>query len=259
MREKLSKHRNAPKEMSFIEHLEELRQRIWVSLLAIIVCSIISFYFRNYILKFMLEPLFRAREVVGVENPRAITYTNPVNPFWIMLKVSVIGGFFLAIPVILWELWAFVSPGLYSKEKKFALPFVLSSTMLFVGGAIFCYWFVFPVVFRYLVIFSQSIVKETGIMVQDITTVDEYLNLALKLLLAFGLIFELPILTTFLSMAKIINYKKMIRFSRYFIVIAFVVGAILTPPDILSQILMALPLVFLYLISIGLSYLVGEK
>ncbi len=253
------KKKKDPKEMTFMEHLEELRQRLWICIIAIIAGAIISFYFRNYILEFLLEPLFKARELAGLANPRAITYINPVKPFWIMLEVSVIGGIFLAIPVILWELWAFVSPGLYPHEKKFALPFVLLSTLLFAGGAIFSYWFVFPVVFRYLVAFSATIARDTGIMVQDITTVDEFISIAVKLLLAFGIIFELPVLTAFLSMAKIINYKQMIRFGKYFIVIAFVIGAILTPPDVLSQVLMALPLIILYFVSIGLSYLLGEK
>ncbi len=186
---------------------------------------------------------------------RAIAYTNPIKPFWVSLQLALVGGICLSFGVILWEIWAFVAPGLYPKEKRYAAPFIAAATACFIGGAGFGYRFVFPLGFGFLTRFSREIAVAQGIEMMDVTTVDAFVSIALKLLLAFGLVFELPVLVSFMAMAGIVDHKQLWRFGRWFLVIAVVLGALLTPPDIISQVMMAVPLTILYGISIGLAYL----
>jgi Tat protein translocase TatC len=433
--------------MSFLEHLEELRRRLIICAASVFAGMIICWFFREQILAFLLDPLYHAwSQVDGLDEPRPLNFSSMLEPFIAYLKLSAIGGLFLAAPVVLYQLWRFVSPGLYPKEKKFALPFVLVSTVLFVGGSTMAYSMVFPIGFRFFLEFAagqkmttveatvtirgepeivpekqpppravkaveeeeaedmmdagvdasvpkpsdpepdaaeappgptmqksprsaviessevsseadqgdpqraespwyetlfgmlappdcaelevapsldakravltvrwhemrcgepkpeqlvvrrddekimatwrSALSREPG--VRAITTDDpappgphryalrfptnpnahrlapmlmvkDYLSFAIRLILAFGLIFELPIFISFLAVAGIVDYKQLIRFFRYFFVIAVIVGAVLTPPDVVTQLLLALPLMLLYGLSIGVAYLFGER
>ncbi len=449
--------------MSFIEHLEELRKRLIICVLSVFVGMVVCWFFREQILAFLLDPLYSAwRQVDGLDEPRPLNFSSMLEPFIAYLKLSAIGGLFLAAPVILYQLWRFVSPGLYPKERRFAAPFVLVSSVLFVGGSIMAYSMVFPIGFKfflefaagqemmtleaevsvgdppdpreempqapqapktlpaepaegprdtealptappaeiiadagvdasvpeeivaptqpsravspaaseppspeaapppepvaapgnptpsekaadenpswYKVFFSflaktdcatftaapgdagtrltvewqelrcgklkpeQLVVRREGEKVASVwravpagapgvqklvaddpapsgphrytlrhptnpnahrlapvLMVKDYLSFAIRLLLAFGIIFELPIFISFLAVAGIVNYKQLIRFFRYFFVISVVIGAMLTPPDVVTQLLLAMPLMVLYGLSIGVAYLFGER
>ena len=174
------------------------------------------------------------------------------------LRVGLTAGIVLACPVWFYQLWAFIAPGLYSNERRLAIPFVLSSTTLFVTGALFGWKIAFPLAFRYLLDFAGPVGTQ-GFEVKPTVMVDDYLDFVSRMLIAFGATFQLPVLIFFLSVAGIVNYRQLIRFGRYFIVIAFVLSAILTPPDITSQVLLATPLLVLYGISIGISYVITRK
>jgi sec-independent protein translocase protein TatC len=174
------------------------------------------------------------------------------------VKLALLGGFVMALPVILYQLWAFVAPGLYSREKKLAIPFVVSSCALFAVGGYFGWRFAFPVAFEYLLSFSGPVGLE-GFEVKPTVMISDYLEFVSKMLLAFGGVFELPVLVFFLSIAGVINHTHMIRFARYFIIIAFGIAAVVTPPDVASQFLLAVPLCGLYGISIGIAYVFGKK
>jgi Tat protein translocase TatC len=412
--------------MSFLEHLEELRKRLIICVVSVLAGMIICWFFREQILAFLLDPLYQAwSQVDGLDEPKPLNFSSMLEPFVAYLKLSAIGGLFLAAPVVLFQLWRFVSPGLYPKEKKFAVPFVLVSTLLFVGGSTMAYSMVFPIGFKFFLEFAsgqemttiESTVNVKGTSAEapeeapvpkpaapdkapDIAPVDagmdasvpddtaeaptpapppaapspetppkevatwydalfsllttsdcasfeaaqkgtepvvtltvtweqtrcgkaatarlvvrrnnekipllwhpvespspavetlvaddpvppgahhyalgfpsnptaqrlapvlmikDYLSFAVRLLLAFGLIFELPIFISFLAIAGIVNYKQLIHFFRYFLVISVLIGAILTPPDAVTQILLATPLMILYTLSIGVAYFFGER
>jgi sec-independent protein translocase protein TatC len=309
--------------MSFTGHLEELRRRLLICVIALLAGMAVSYAFRDELFAFILHPLFVAREAVDgtvtgadadtwprtalelsrnaqklskqalveedseravklaakaagvaakaveavergeeireererLRRQRSIAYTNPVKPFWVSLQLALVGGICLSFGIILFQIWAFIAPGLYPREKRYAIPFVVAATGCFLSGAGFGYRFVFPVGFGFLTRFSREIALAQGIDMMDVTTVDAFVSIALKLLLAFGVVFELPVVISFLALAGIVDHKQLWRFGRYFIVISVIIGAMLTPPDIISQVMMAVPMAVLYLISIGLAYI----
>ncbi len=414
---------NDESKMTFLEHLEELRRRLIIMIVSILLGMVICWTFRDSILSFLLSPLYEAwRSVDGLDEPHPLNFTSMIEPFVAYLKLSAIGGVFLSAPVILYQLWKFISPGLYKKEKRLIVPFVLVSTLLFVGGSVMAYTTVFPIGFKFFLEFaagqemtektvelffhdsisgtddvSKSVLSKEVVTIENnepdasvdeeysdakkdtdtetndaldrhdlkteptshwftaflskiftddcgileikqteqmqaelsiqwhrarcgslpmniqirrnedilypewkkafsdainveiyiaedlppsagtytyslkvpknpnahrlapILTVKDYLSFAIRLLIAFGLVFELPILISFLAFAGIVNYRQLIHFFRYFIVLAFVIGAVLTPPDVITQILLATPLIFLYAVSIIVAYFFGEQ
>ncbi|MBI2897516.1 MAG: twin-arginine translocase subunit TatC [Deltaproteobacteria bacterium] len=242
--------------MSFFEHLRELRVRLAKSFFWLIIGVSVAYFFKEKLLAFLSAPLVKAYEMrhLGVPN---LNFADPVGPFLSYLYLALVGGFFLASPLILWQVWAFVSPGLYSREKKYAIPFVLGSTICFVGGAFFGYATVLPIGFDFFLGFSGDV--GGGMELRPVLMMEEYLSFTTRMLLAFGLVFELPLFITFLSLAGVVNWLQLVRFSRWFIIVAVTVGAILTPPDVTSQILMTVPLILLYFLSIALSAALGPK
>lgn len=438
---------NDEAKMTFLEHLEELRKRLIICIASVFTGMILCWFFRDQLLSFLLAPLYEAwQQVDGLDEPRPLNYSSMLEPFIANLKLSAIGGVFVSAPMILYQLWAFVSPGLYPKERRMALPFVVVSTVLFVGGAVMAYSMVFPIGFRFFLEFASgqdmtvlpasvtlgnasaapvtgpaplfsplsartapAVVvpadagpdasvpepdtvqnlpqhirpprasptafsaepdaggqkgtpgkQDTGLPgiipwleslarrvftancaeltaaptasgdsalltvlwqkarcgefqqvvvvhrdgkrlaptwsgemavepgVWRFTAVDaaapgaheytlkfpsnpnanrlapvlmvkDYLSFAVRILLAFGIIFELPILISFLAIAGIVNYRQLIQFFRYFFVVAVIVGAMLTPPDVITQLLLALPLTVLYAISILVAYFFGDR
>lgn len=234
--------------LPFTEHLEELRKRIIICLLSIGIGCAISYAFAKSIFNFLAKPLHNALPPGG-----SLIFTNPTEAFTTYLKTAFISGIFLAIPVILYQLWEFITPGLYEKEKKYLTPFVLISSFLFIAGASFGYFFVLPPAFHYLMGFASN-------SIHALPSMREYFNFASKLLLAFGIIFEVPILIFFLSKVGIVNYKMLCKFQKYAIILSFFLGAILTPgPDVFSQFMMTIPLLTLYEISILIARVFGKK
>jgi sec-independent protein translocase protein TatC len=163
----------------------------------------------------------------------------------------------LALPFILYQVWAFVAPGLYAREKRFAVPFVLASTALFAVGGLFGFTIAFPTAFTFLLGLSSP--SGGALAVTPTVMVGDYLDFVTYLLLIFGIIFELPVLVFFLSIAGVLTHRHMVKFARYFVVLAFIIGAIFSPPDIASQLLVAVPLCVLYGLSIGIAYVFGRE
>lgn len=243
--------------MTFWEHLDELRSRILRSGAAFIVGMGIAWFLRKKLLLWLTHPFIEAWNHAHLKGAAALHFPAPAALFVAYLKLAVLGGFVIALPFILYQLWAFISPGLYSREKRYALPFVVASCALFATGGYFGWRFAFPVAFQYLLGFSGPIGK--GFQVTPTVMIGDYIEFVTQLLLAFGTVFELPVLVFFLSVAGLINHRHLLRFGRYFAVLAFTVAAILTPPDITSQFMLAVPLCVLYIVSIGVAYVFGKR
>ena len=233
---------------SFLEHLEELRYRLIVCVVAVFIGAIAAYIFKEKIFGFLAHPLLKA---LPPEDNKLI-FTGLYEAFMVYLKASLFAGVLLAVPVILYQIWSFISPGLYSDERKSVVPFVIFSSLFFLGGAIFGYYVVFPYGFQFFLGFAGEHIK-------PLPSMKEYLSFATRLLLAFGVIFELPIFIFFLSKFGIVQVSTLRKGRRYAIPMVFIVAAILTPPDVFTQILMALPLIVLYEVGIIVAVLFGKK
>jgi sec-independent protein translocase protein TatC len=235
--------------MPLTAHLEELRTRLIRSLLAVGVAFALCYQFVETLMAWLLAPLKQLEAATQVQ----VIGTGVAEAFFTKLKVSFIAGIFLSSPAIFYQLWKFVAPGLYEHERRYVKPFVLFGTAFFVSGAYFCYRLVFPTAFRFFL-------EEYGsISIEPFLKISEYLSFASRMLLAFGVVFELPVFTFFLARTGIVDHKMMIGMWRYAIVGIFIVAAVLTPgPDVASQLLMATPLLVLYVASIGVAYAFGR-
>ncbi len=227
-----------PEKMTFTEHLEELRYRLIRILIAIGICFILCYFFSKQIFYIVSLPLLK---VLPKENN--LIFTALPEAFFTYLKVSFFAGIVVASPYIFYQIWKFISPGLYPHEKRYVLPFVIVASIFFATGILFAYFVVFPYGFKFFISFQNQYIKA-------LPSLKQYLSFCLKLLFAFGLIFDLPVFMFFLAKIGIINSKLLIKNRRYIIVLIFVVAAILTPPDVFTQFLMAVPLILLYEISI---------
>ncbi len=244
--------------MTFWEHLEELRGRLIKSIVAIAIGVAVAWIYRQPLLAWLTRPFVSAWQSDHLGPKATLHFGSPAALFLAYIKLSLIGGCVFALPVVLYQLWAFIAPGLYSKEKRLALPFVVCSCALFAAGGWFGWRVAFPVAFRYLLSFSGPI-ADTALSVTPTVMIDDYLTFVGRMLIAFGLVFELPIVVFFLAIAGIINHQHLIRYARHFIVAAFLVAAIVTPPDVISQLLLAVPLCVLYAVSIVVAWAVGKK
>lgn len=228
------------------EHLAELRSRILRILLAWVVGSAAAWSFSEEIFSFLLAPAIAA---LG-DGQAALQAIAPTEIFFTYLKCALLAGFIFALPVVFWQIWAFVAPGLYDTEKSAVVPFVLVSTVLFTGGAVFGYTQVFPLMFGFFTGFDNEFVKSAW-------TMREVFALTTRLFLAFGVAFELPVVVFFLSISGLVDAPTLLRGTPYAVLCVFVAAAILTPPDWVSQVLLAIPMVALYLIGVGVAYLFG--
>jgi sec-independent protein translocase protein TatC len=230
--------------MTFTEHLEELRWRLVKSLLAIALAFALSYLISDRIFALMVAPLKRS-----LQPGQNLIGTGVAEAFFIEMKVALVAGVFLACPVIFYQIWRFLAPGLLGGEKKLLIPFVLCASVFFVGGAYFCYRVVLPVAFLYFIDQYRSLGVSPEIRI------GEYFSFFFRMVLAFGITFELPVFTFFLLRLGLVDYRLMWRSFRYAIVVIFIAAAILTPtPDIINQMLLALPMALLYLLSIGVAY-----
>jgi sec-independent protein translocase protein TatC len=244
--------------MTFWEHLDELRKRITYSVIALVAAVFVGWEVRYPVLDALTKPFIDAWKEQKIKGDPNLNFSAPGAGFAANLQVSIIIGLALAAPVIFYQLWAFVAPGLYSREKKFVIPFVSLSTLLFVGGGYFGWLAAFPIAFNYFLGFSGSLGTH-GLQIQPTIMLDNYLDFVIQMLLAFGIIFELPLFILFLSIAGIVNYLTLIKFGRWFILLAVLLAGVLTPPDVTSQLIMAVPLITLYFVSIGLAAVFGKK
>lgn len=238
---------NSAAEMGFLEHLGELRRRLIICLLAVGAAAAAAYFFSQPIFDFLCRPYFRAF------TNNILIGTGPAEAFLLKLKVALFSGLILASPVIFHQLWLFVVPGLHAHERKLALPFILGTTVLFLAGMAFCYTSVFPFAFKF---FHEQYVS---IGITPTVRLSEHLSTMILGLLSFGLIFETPMLALVLGRLGVIDYRMLVASARYAIVVIFIISAILTPPDVLTQFLMAGPLLLLYGISILLVKLTGRR
>ncbi|HHH30322.1 MAG TPA: twin-arginine translocase subunit TatC [Polyangiaceae bacterium] len=249
--------------MTIWEHLAELRKRLIIIIIVLVVAAGLAWEIRETLLAFLVKPYVDAWRENGVPGNPMLHFQTPAAAFMAYFKLSLLGGAVIAAPIIFYQLWAFVAPGLYAKEKKFVIPFVISSTLLFVGGGYFGWKLAFPLAFKYLLGLGGSLSQivlplDVELAVTPTVMMGDYISFVTRMLLGFGLIFEIPLFIFFLSVAGIINYLHLIRYGRWFVVAAFLVAAMLTPPDITSQTMMALPMIALYVLSILLAYIFGK-
>ncbi|MFC1858342.1 twin-arginine translocase subunit TatC [Thermodesulfobacteriota bacterium] len=233
--------------LPFTAHLEELRHRLIKCFVAIGAGFILSYGFKEKLFDILTRPLISV-----METGDKIIFTGLPEAFFTYLKVSLLSGLMLAAPVIIYQFWMFVAPGLYHKEKRLLLPIVFLSTIFFVGGSLFGYFLVFPFGFKFFLGFASD-------TIQPLPSMREYLSFSAKLLLAFGLVFELPLLITALARLGLVSVDFLKKNRKYALVLFFTGAAILTPPDVVTQIMMALPLMVLYEISIFGAMLFGKK
>ncbi len=231
----------------FLSHLEELRKRLVVSAIGVGAGFVIAYIFAERLFQLLVAPL----KSVMPEGDQLI-FTNLPEMFFAYIKVAFIAGIMAASPLIFYQLWMFIAPGLYRKEKKMAIPFVVSSTILFVGGALFGYFVVFPFGFKFFIGFSNDYVKA-------LPSVKQYFSFSMKLLFAFGAVFELPVIIFFLSKMGIVTPQFLSQKRKYAILLTFALAAILTPPDVITQCMMAGPLIVLYEIGILVSRIAQKK
>ncbi|MFO7728351.1 MAG: twin-arginine translocase subunit TatC [Desulfonatronovibrio sp.] len=245
-----SKEKNSGAEqeaLTFTEHLEELRKRLFRSVIGAFIGFVACYGFKEDLFALLMEPLL---EVLPPDS--TMIFTSLPEAFFTYLKVSFVAGIFLASPYIFYQIWRFVGPGLYDTEKKFMIPIAFFSAFFFVAGALFGYFIVFPIGFNFFMGFATE-------MIQPMPSLREYLSFSIKLLFAFGLAFELPLFIFFLARLGIVNSRSLRKQRKYAILLAFIVSAFLTPPDIISQVLMSGPLVILYELGILVAYIWGKE
>jgi sec-independent protein translocase protein TatC len=236
--------------MGFLDHLEELRKRIVYSIIAVGVGTGLSWGYRERIYAVMQKPIMDALRNHGLAEK--LVYLNPTDPFNLYLKIAILAGLFLTSPFVLYQVWMFISPGLYRKEKRYVMPFMVSTITLFTLGGYFGYRIAYPRALDFFIGFSGQF--------QPMITVGEYTQLFLSIVLGMGLIFEMPILVFFLAFMGIMTPSFMVKNFRYAILVIFVLAAIVTPtPDIVNMCVFAAPMLALYALSIGVAWIVHPK
>ena len=222
-------------------HIADLRKRLTISTITVVVMFFACFSFYEPILEWMMAPVKHALPV-----GTSMIAVEIQETFFTAMKVAFFGGFIISLPVIFWQLWLFLAPGLYDHEKKLVVPFVFFATLMFLLGASFAYYIVVPVGFDFLIAFGNSVVSV-------LPSIGKYVGFFTKLLIGFGIAFELPVITFFLAKIGLVNDQMLKDFFRYAVVLIFIVAAVLTPPDVISQVLMAAPLLILYGVSIYIA------
>jgi sec-independent protein translocase protein TatC len=233
--------------LPFTSHLEELRKRLITVFIAVGVGFVLAFGFKERLFKSLVQPLVNV-----MKEGETLIYTGLPEAFFTYLKVAFLAGLIVASPIILYQFWMFVAPGLYKNERRLMMPIVLLSSFFFIGGALFGYFVVFPWGFKFFLGFATDTIR-------PLPSMKEYFGFSAKLLLAFGLVFELPLVLTFLAKLGIVSVEFLKKNRKYALLLFFAGAAILTPPDVITQVMMALPLMVLYEISIIGARIFGKK
>jgi sec-independent protein translocase protein TatC len=238
---------NKDEKIPFTAHLEELRKRLIACFIAVGIGFVLSYGFKEKLFQLLTHPLISVMEAGD-----KLIFTSLPEAFFTYLKVSFLAGIILAAPVILYQFWMFVAPGLYKEERRLLVPVVFLSSIFFVGGSLFGYFVVFPYGFKFFLGFATETIR-------PLPSMREYLSFSSKLLLAFGLVFELPLILTFLARLGIVSVDFLKKNRKYALLLFFAGAAMLTPPDVVTQIMMAVPLMGLYEISILGARIFGKK
>ena len=242
------------KEMTLIDHLTELRKRLIWCFIYIIIVFIFCFYFADKLFAFLANPLVK---LLNKETGQGFIYTALHEAFFTELKIALFFALFFSFPLIAIQLWKFIAPGLYIKEQKAFLPFLIATPILFFAGGSMVYYIISPIAWKFFLSYQNF--NTSGVPIRLEAKMGEYLALMMRFIFAFGLAFQLPVVLSLLAKAKIVNYEDLKKFRKYAIVLAFLSAAFLTPPDPFSQISLALPIIILYEISIYLAKIIAKK
>jgi len=243
----MRKAKKSPDSMTFLEHLEDLRKRLFYSFLAVVISVIPAWFFHKQLYDILAIPVTKY-----LPEGKTLAFTSLTAPFMLYIKVSFLAAIIFASPFVFIQIWYFISPGLYKKERKAVIPFVFFSSLFFISGAVFAYFIVFPFAVRFFLSIAEGF--------DPVITVDQYFSLALRVILGIALVFELPTLVYFFSQFGIITAKMMIKYFKYAVLVVFIIAAIITPtPDPITQSIVALPMLGLYGFSILIALLVGKK
>lgn len=233
--------------MSFLEHLEDLRNRLFRSFLSIFIAVVPAYVFSKDIFRFLSRPLTQF-----LPAGEQLAFRTLTEPFMLYIKVSFLAALFAVSPYVSYQLWKFIAPGLYQKEKKYVVPFVAGTSVFFLGGAAFAYYIAYP--------FACKFFLDLGSEFEAMITVNDFFNLTIKMLLGIGLVFEMPILIFFLSKMGLVTSRWMVKNFKYAVLVIFIIAAVITPtPDIVSQSILAVPMLLLYSLGILVAFLFGKE
>jgi len=235
--------------MALSEHLAELRKRLMIAAISWLVGFLACYSYGEKLFEYISIPVRQS-----LPEGSSLVFINATEPFFTILKVSALAGLVISFPIIIWQVWSFISPALYGHEKRLAIPFVFFSSLCFGTGTYFGFTFVFPMIFSFLVTYGTNVGGINAML-----SMGAYLTLASRLLIAFGLVFELPIVIFFLARLGIVDHKWLAKNRKFALLLAFVMGAVLTPPDIFSQASIALPFIVLYEVGIIVARMFGKK
>ncbi len=242
----MMKGKKSPDGMTFLEHLDEFRKRLFYTFIVVIGAVIPAWFFSKPLYQILAHPVTQF-----LPEGKKLAFTSLTAPFMLYIKVSFLAALFFTAPFIFLQFWLFIAPGLYRKERKYVIPFVLFTTVFFAGGAVFAYFVVFP--------FACSFFLGMGADFDPVITVDQYFSLALRVILGIALVFELPTLSFFLAKIGLINARMMIKYFKYAVLVIFIIAAIITPtPDMVTQSIIAVPMIGLYGLSILIAFLIGK-
>ena len=236
-------------QMPLTTHLEELRRKLIISGVSWLVAFLACYTYAEQLFDLIAGPVRLA-----LPEGTSLVFITATEPFFTYLKIGALAAFLVSMPVIFWQIWSFIAPGLYKNEKRYVFPFVLASTLCFATGAFFGYSLVFPMAFKVLIEFGTGSGDLNAML-----SMGSYLSLSSKLLLAFGLVFELPVVIFFLARLGIVDHKMLARNRKFALLAAFLIGAMLTPPDVFSQAALAVPFVILYEVGIIVARLFGKR
>jgi sec-independent protein translocase protein TatC len=243
--------------MSIWEHLEELRRRVIKAAAGVLVATVVAWFFRVEILAWLVIP-YQRTWFARFNKPLLLQTLAPADAFLGYLELSLTAGVITSVPIIFYQLWSFISPGLYRKEKRLVFPFVLFSSVLFLSGVAFAYYVAFPFTFNYFLSLLGEV--RQGVELTQIVTLEFFLDFTTRFLLAFGAVFELPLFIAFLVLANVVTPKQLLKFGRWATVLAFALGAVVTPgPEVTSQIAVSGALIGLYFMSIPIAYLLKPR
>ena len=244
--------------MSFFDHLNELRKRLVRAALGIVVAFIVCYVFVDELRAVMLVPFYDSWQSVGLEGGAQLQALSALETFLTDLRITVIAAIFVAGPIVFYQLWMFIAPGLYRSERNLVVPFVATSAVMFLGGGVFCYYFVLPVATDFFLQYSLD-TAGGSVAIQPNFTYSSYVQYETRLLLGFGAMFEFPLGVFFLAKAGVITHKTLTRHWKIMTLVFFIAGALLTPPEPVTQVLMAAPMIGLYWASVGVAYVVSKE